>query len=444
MRLRLAAVLEGLALALACLTVMWGPLAQGSTFGWGMSGLVLLGCLTLAVTLLALSVRGQVRVSNPWWLAAALAFLAWVWASTGWAPYKWEAFRWAGVWTAVIGTAVSLHLLARTRRRQMVVLTVMVLTGAAALALAYLQTRGVFVPGFEYYPGAGTRVVTGPYFNPSHFSGFLIPVAALLTSLILFTRPHLHTLALAGLLVALHWLNLKTDSSSIPAVLLATGLPFLVWVWTKQRVVGSILTALALISALAVGVFFLQPAGQQWFAAHQQQMGLHRDWGSFLAQRRATWRYGREMWRQHPLTGVGIGQLSSESPIYRGPERQIGEGIDRGTVNYAHSDSLQLLAELGLPGLGITLLTLLLPLFGRHPNSVTLVWWTTIPAVLFVGLFDAHATAIPGTAAILFALGSLAAVRRATRTVVAQPTSAFPTLTRGAQQGIEVHAPHSI
>lgn len=420
MRPRIATLLEGLALALACLTLAWGPLAQGSTFGWGMSGLTVLGSLTFAVTLLALGTRGQVRISNPWWLLAALAFLAWVWASTGWAPYRWEAFRWAGVWTGVLGTALSLHLLATTRARQAVVLTVMVLTGAAALALAYLQTRGVFVPGFEYYPGAGPKLVTGPYFNPSHFSGFLIPVAALVTSLILFTRPHLHTLALVGLLVALHGLNLKTDSSSIPAVLLATGLPLLVWVWTKSRWVGAVLTALALSGTLAAGALFLQPSGQQWFAAHQQQLGLHRDWSSFLMQRRATWRYGWEMWRQHPLTGVGIGQLASESAHYRAAERQAGQGIDHGTVNYAHNDGLQLLAEVGVPGLVFALLTLLLPLVRRYSNLAMFIWWATVPAVLFVGLFDAHATAIPGTAAILFAISSLAAVRWATRTAAVQ------------------------
>lgn len=415
MRPRLAAVLEGLALALACLTVMWGPLAQGSTFGWGMSGLVLLGCLTLAVTLLALGTRGQVRVSNPWWLAAALAFLAWVWASTGWAPYKWEAFRWAGVWTAVIGTAVSLHLLARTRRRQMVVLTVMVLTGAAALALAYLQTRGVFVPGFEYYPGAGTRVVTGPYFNPSHFSGFLIPVAALVTSLILFTRPHLHTLALAGLLVALHWLNLKTDSSSIPAVLLATGLPFLVWVWTKSRWVGATLTALAVGTAVAGAAFFASPQGQEVFKVNQARIGLHRDWDSFLQQRRAVWRYGQDMWKEQPTQGVGIGQFASEAPRYRAPERGISAGMDRKNVNYTHDDYLQIAADLGSVGLVLFAGLVFLPLAGSTSNVASLTWWGAVPALLFAGIYDAHTTAIPGTAAFVLAFLGIAAGKVAAR-----------------------------
>ncbi|GGL96439.1 hypothetical protein GCM10010841_01040 [Deinococcus aerophilus] len=405
-------ILEWLALVLACLTLMWGPLAQGSTFGWGLDGLILLGGLTCAVFLMAAAVRGRVHVSNPWWLAAALAFLGWIWASTGWAPYRWEALLWAGAWTAIIGTAICLHLLATTRGKQAVVLGVMALTGATALALAYLQTLGVVVPFFTYPPNIGPGMVTGPYFNPSHFSGFLIPIAALLVSLILFTRPHIHTLILAAFLVMLHVLNLKTDSSSIPGVLLATALPLLVWIWTKSKWVGTVLTVLACGSVLAGAFLFLQPEGQKQFSAYQKQIGLNNTWSRFLEGRQGTWRYGREMWQQAPLTGVGIGQLSSEAPRYRAREREAGTGIDRKAVNYAHSDALQLLAELGLPGLVLAFLTLGLPLMHRRSTPAQLVWWTALPVLLFVGLYDSHATAIPGTAMLIFALASLAAVCR--------------------------------
>jgi O-antigen ligase len=290
----------------------------------------------------------------------------------------------------------------------------MLITGAAAITLAYLQTRGTFVPGFEHYPGTGPTLVTGPYFNPSHFSGFLIPMAALITSLILFTRPNLHTLGLLGLLIALHVVNLKTDSSSIPAVLLATGLPFLVWVWRKQRLVGSLLAALSLGVVLFAGTFFLRPAGQQWFAAHQQQFGLHRDWSSFLGQRRATWRYAAELWRERPAQGTGIGQFAIESPRHRLPERQVGYGMDHKNVNYAHNDSLQLLAELGLPGLLAAASVLLLPLAVRRPQSTQVSWlmWAGLLApLLFAGIYDAHVTAIPGTFVVIFTLSSLAAAR---------------------------------
>lgn len=412
MRQSVTAALERLALILGCLTVAWGPLAQGSTFGWGMSGLVLLGCLTLAATLLAMASRGSVQVANPWWVGAAAAFLAWVWASTGWAADQWEAFRWAGVWTAVIGTAFSMHVLGTSKRRQMAVLTTMILTGMAALVVAYLQTHGIFVPGFEHYPGTGPKLVTGPYFNPSHFSGFLIPMAALITSLILFTRPHIHTLALVGALLALHVMNLKTDSSSIPAVLLSTGLPFLIWAWVKSKWAGAVLTAFAVSSVIACAAFFTTPNGQDLFKANQARLGIHRQWSSFLHERRAVWRYGSEIWRDAPLSGLGVGQFALETARYRAPERAVGARMDRKNVNYAHNDVLQITSELG--GVGILLFSVVftLSVTSRLSSStlrpaIEATWLTTlglIPPLLFSGIYDAHVTAIPGTGVFIFAL----------------------------------------
>lgn len=413
--------LERLALILGCVTLIWGPLAQGSTFGWGMSGLVVLGCLTVTATLLAMVSRGRVQVANPWWVGAAAAFLAWVWASTSWAADQWEAYRWAGVWTAVLGTSVSMHVLATSGRRRIAVLTAMILTGMAALVIAHLQTRGIFMPGFEHYPGVGSRLVTGPYFNPSHFSGFLIPVAALISTLILFTRPHLHTFALLGLLIILHAINLKTDSSSIPAVLLATGLPFLMWTWTKNRWAGATVTAFALGAVIAGTAFFNTSKGQEWFKANQAQMGIHRQWDSFLRERRAVWRYGREMWRDAPSHGLGIGQFATETPRYRASERQVGSDMDRKSVNYAHNDVLQVASELGSVGL-ILLIFLVLSIFCPPiKRAKEGVFWitacTSFLSLIFSGIYDAHITVIPSTSlffmmSLSFAdLGSTAKIR---------------------------------
>jgi O-antigen ligase len=442
-----ATLLERLALTLACLSLAWGPLAQGSTFGWGQSGLVLLGALTSAFALLALGVRGRLNWPGQllgWlgrsssvpvlWTGTALAFLLWVWASVLWAPYTAEAVRWAGVWTAVLGTGLTLLLFADSQRRQAVVLSVMVLTGAVSLGAAYLQTRGVSLPGFVAYPGVGPSLVSGPYFNPSHFSGSLIALAALITSLLLFTRPHLHTALLLGLLAALHVLDFRTDSSSIPAVLLATAWPLLVWIWTRSRRLGAVLSVLALGGALSVGGLFFTPQGQATFAQVQATIGIHRDWGSFLLQRRAVWHYGQAMWAAHPLLGAGAGQFRSEAPRFRRPERQVGSGMDQGAVNYAHNDALQLAAELGLPGALLVAGLLVLPLFSSKQAGVARVahlsWCAALPALLLSGLYDAHLTAVPGTMMLAFGLAALAvgrpgaAVRLAARSATCTTTDA--------------------
>lgn len=401
---------ELLALGIALLTIAWGPLAQGSTPWWGQAGLTLLGLATWMVTLIALSLRGRVVTVRPIWLMAILGFLGWIWLSTLWAPYKLEGYRLAGVWTAVLGVALTLHLLVTTARRQTAALTVLVLTAAGALALAYLQTRGFLVPGFHYYPGAGPTLVTGPYFNPSHFSGYLIPVAAVLTSLLLLTRPHLHSLVLIGLLVLLHWMNFKTDASSIPAVLLATLTPLLVWIWTKNRILGRTLLALEVV-VVAVGVpAFLSPQGQAFFASHRQLIGLNNSWDQFLQGRRAVWRYGLEVWKAHPLEGAGSGQFLSESPRYRVSELESGSVVESMSVNYAHNDLLQIASEFGGVGVLFFVLILILPLWTRRGGLGALIWWSALPPLLVSGIYDAHLSVIPGTMMTAFTLIALATV----------------------------------
>lgn len=410
-RARLAYGCERVALALALLTVLWGPLAQGSTPWWGQAGLTLLGLGTTTVTVLALTVRGRLSTPHPAWLLVATLFIGWVWLSTLWAPYKLEGYRWAGVWTAILGVAVTLHLLITTRARQTVALSALVLAAALSLGLAYLQTRGFRVPGYTYYPGAGPGLVTGPYFNPSHFSGYLIAVAALLTGLLLFTRLHLHSLVLLGLLVLLHWMNLKTDASSIPAVLLATLTPLGVWVWSKNRGVGWVLLALS-VAVAAVGVSaFLSPRGQSYFSSHRQLIGLNNTWDGFLQGRRMVWRYGFEMWRDHPLEGAGSGQFLSESPRYRASAREVGNSAEGMSVNYAHNDVLQIGSELGAVGVLLFLGLLVVPLWTRRAGLGTLVWYAALPPLLVSSIYDAHLSVIPGTMITAFALLALATVQ---------------------------------
>ena len=407
-RAAVAVWLERLAVLLSAFTLVWGPLAQGSTFGWGRSGLTLLGLVTTAVLLAALSVRGRLPARSGVWPVVVLALIGWIWLSVRWAPTQIDALRSAGLWTGSLGVALTVQLLARGRRAWLV-LSALLIAGLCSLALAFLQTRSVMVPGYIYLPGVGPSLVTGPYFNPSHFSGFLIVISALLMGGVLFTRVHVHTALLLVALMGLHLLDFKTDSSSIPAVLLATGLPVLVWIWTRQRWVGVALTALLLGGMLYGGQYFLSAGGQVRFAQVQRDVGLHNQWNLFLKARRGVWRYGREMWSTHPWTGVGTGQFYVEAPGYRAPERTEGTGVDRYAVNYAHNDALQVGAELGSPGVVLYGLVLLLPLIRRGRSFSRLVWWSALPALLFAGTYDAHLTAIPGTAVVAFGLAALAA-----------------------------------
>jgi len=417
---------ERLTLILAAAVLAWAPLAQGSTFGWGETGLTLLGALNL-LSGAVLAIFVPIRTALPWarlWAGVAGLLLGWIWLSVLWAPERHAAITTAGTWTAVLTAAISAACLATTRRRRTALLTVLVLTAAGAVLLAAGQRYGLVVPGFTRQDQVN---LSGPFYNPSHFSGFLIGTVALSFTLLL-RRPNWTTLPLLALLIAAEAVNLHTDSSSIPAVLLATGLPLLVWIWTRSRLAGALLTALTLLGAAAVTTLFFSPQGQAVFAREQARIGLHRDWGSFLQQREAVWSYGTRMTADHPLLGTGIGQFQSQAAGYRRPERRVGSGMDRAGVNYAHDDALQISSELGFPGLLLFALLLLLPLRQRRGLAAR-AWWAALPALLLAGIYDAHLTAIPGTAAGMLTLAALAAGnRRAEQVPEAQPPeTAAPT-----------------
>lgn len=399
---------ERAALGLALAALAWGPLAQGSTFWWGTAVLALLGGGALALAAVAFALPGPAaRPARPLWVAAALAFLAWVWASVLWSPDPGAARVWAGVWTGALGAALALHLLATTPRRANGAVAVLLLAGGAAVVVAGLQARGVFLPGFQAAPGTPEAYLTGPYYHPSHFSGFLIPIAALVTAFLLGARPSwLLTPLLVLLAVGVQAANLRTDGSSIPAVMLAAFVPVIPWAWRRRRAFG---VALAAATVAGVGGALLllgTPVGRATFAAHQATFGVRsQNLDGFLRGRAALHAYGEAVWRAHPVAGAGIGQFITEAPRFRpGPGRR--DVVDNGLVNYAHSDPLQVASELGTVGLALFALLLGATVWPRR-RGVHPAWIGALAGLLFTAAYDAHLTAIPGTMAVAFGLAAL-------------------------------------
>ncbi|OOV12700.1 O-antigen ligase family protein [Deinococcus sp. LM3] len=395
LRARVARTAEWTALLAACLTIAWGPLAQGSAFGWGFSGLILLGSVTVALTLIATGLRGRLDLPNPLMTLSALAFLGWVWFSASGAPDHLEGLRWAGIWTATLGTALCVHALARTHARQQTVLSAFLLTGGAAVTLALLQQQGHLIPGFTYLDGVPEKILTGPYFHPSHYSGYLITVAALTGTVLLNTRPGWHTLPILALAAGAQYTNLFTDGSSIPAVMLAAGVPVIVWAWKHRPWAGVTLSAAALAAAAWVVITLTTPAGQAQFNALKGQFGIEsQNFEGFVQGREDIHWFGVSMWETHQYRGSGVGQWGTEYQRYR-PEP--AEGIASTYVNYAHNDALQVAAELGLIGAALLAVTLLVSLIGRGWTPLAMTGAAALPVYLFTGLYDSHLSAIPGT-----------------------------------------------
>lgn len=291
-------------------------------------------------------------------------------------------------------------------------LSAVVLGGLLSLGVGYLQQRGIQVSLYQRIQGP---FLTGPFYNPSHFAGYLIAVAGVASALFFTLRRSLLSPLMLAVVAATLYIVLPTDSSSTPAVFLTLPLAFLLWLAIRFPRWGVGVGLLALIASSAVAYSFFTPNGQQIFAQYKGVFGLSNSWSGFLDGRTNVWDYGVRMARDHALEGVGIGQFGSVSPAYRREFSSTGSVVDNLFVNYAHNDLLQIVSETGFIGLACWGLIVLSILLRRGANHSTYAFWVALLGLMFAGLYDAHLTAIPGTLAVVWALSGAAA--RGTRSL---------------------------
>ncbi len=407
----LLAILENTAWVLAVLVAVLAPLANGGLATWSMPAIAFFGTLSFGLTLLTVALGRTPLAVSPFWLGCAVALYAWVMLSTTWAGNPLEAQRWAGLWMGILGSAIGIHLWGNSKTRHAVVLSGFVLGLMFSLAVAFLQQRGIFLPFLDtVYRNfqEPSFLITGPYYNPSHFAGYLLPLSAVLSTLVLFCRFSWYTPVFVILQGALLYLALKTDGSSIPMVILAALMPILVWIWRKNRMIGIMLSILGL--GLGAFGFYLitNPMGQAIFDHYRQFLGLSNSAQAFLECRYNVFETAQKIWATHHWTGVGVGQFFWESDLYR----VVAKGnpcpaTALSILNYAHNDYYQMGSELGSVGwllfLGLQLSSVL-----RTPRSLAeLSWLAAFVPIMITGLFDAHQTAIPGTMAVIYALSAL-------------------------------------
>jgi len=291
-------------------------------------------------------------------IARAAGETAWVPLSVG--PAK--TFE----WLLAFAPAVLMMLLARElawwwRRRMWVVAAPLIILGAAEAALGLVQFYLARMAGGEATPS------TGSFANRNHFAGLLE-----------MTMP----LAVAGALAAWRSGSRGQAGSALRAVgLLASGVAMLLAIVCSQSRMGF----LAALGALAVGgTLALTASERRMFSPERTWRAVVATAGvaavaicafvylptdelvrrfATLAQteeisqdtRAQIWHETGMLIRAFPVTGVGLGTYESAFRRYKtvAPEN---------TVDFAHNDYLQALAELGIVGcaLGIGLLGLAL------------------------------------------------------------------------------------
>ena len=292
---------------------------------------------------------------------------------------------------------------------------------AGALAGCLLGLVQVLAGGDSYYlyRFSAFGAATGFFANSNHMALLLLVAAPMLVALLVDLsdgagRARGQAAVAAGIAVALLLalgilLNrgLAVFLLSLPVAAASLLIPD----WGKRaRRIGGALLAVGLLAGAGLLVL-----GDRLLADNQVSMASRLDF----------WRTGLTLLNDHWLAGTGLGAFPLAFHLYEDPA-----SVTATYVNHAHNDWLELIAELGLPGM--ILLALFVPWWA---GVATRAWRCGDPyaraatiataAILLHSLVD-FPLRTPAIGAVL-AMALALMVRRSGRRVVSEPGELWPT-----------------
>jgi O-antigen ligase len=323
--------------------------------------------------------QAQMRGETPIWiwhgvLALPLVLMVCALLSMGWSHTYLagvEAARWA-----VLG--LTLWIALQTLRAGNAMRLVWAIHWGAVGAC--LWTAAQFWGDLAWFPQAAAPAST--FVNRNFFAEYLVctlPFSVLALSQV--TTPRWRALVACSVAFNLTALMMTGTRSALTA-LLVIALPLAVGLWRyrsalawgRWRTTSRAAVALVLLAGV-LGLGSLPTRNAALLQESQATTALGRSWqraasmanaevytaGSF-SQRAAFWKSTARMWLDRPWTGVGAGAWEVYIALYQGPS------ADEEPDYYAHNESLQLLAEYGLPVGGGVLAVLLayLVIAARH------------------------------------------------------------------------------
>jgi O-antigen ligase len=283
------------------------------------------------------------------WAAALLG-----WAFVGWGSSEYPTIVWDAVIEfskvcAVILVAVNV-LTTRARLRFFVL--------AYLAFFAFYPVRGALFNYFLYGGTMSGRAVWNyVYANPNDLAGMCLLFVALAAGTLVSERTRwIRLCALAGVVV-LPLLIILTQSRGAFVALLAFAAITLKGQWRRGRTL--LLAGAAMIMVLVAAPDTVwRRIGTLTQVANQAPDVAVADDGS-ADQRLEIWKVARAIIAEHPAMGVGLGAYQEAHYLYAlRPEFKVTARGHRDT----HSTYLNILAELGIPGLVLFGLVVALPL----------------------------------------------------------------------------------
>jgi len=284
--------------------------------------------------------------------------------------------------------------------KQWILLTAMLLGGAIQAVYGNLQLWG-------YYPSHHILFrITGSFYNPGPFAGYLSGVFPIALSFCLFKmRPLIiRWIAFFALMVILLILLPSQSRASWTAVVLSSSVlliaryPVMKWIKKQSRLLrGLMLLSVCVLISMGIFGFF--------------QLKTDSVNGRFLI-----WKVTSTMIAEHPVNGVGFDRFKANYMIgqaaYFEQMTQSPETMFASDVNFAFNEFLQHTAENGLVGLAL-MLTLLFVAFrvSVEPfNVLAVIAKAGIIGIAVFSFFSYPAQILPIKMTLTFYLACLASI----------------------------------
>jgi O-antigen ligase len=309
--------------------------------------------MSVALLLLPLEPRPLRLPPFALWAAALLG-----WAFVGWGTSAYPAIVWDHVIEfakvcAVILVAVNV-LTTRARLRFFLL--------AYLAFFAFYPVRGALFNYFLYGGTMGGRAVWNyVYANPNDLAGMCLLFVAMAAGVLVAERTRwIRLCALAGVIV-LPFLIILTQSRGAFVALLAFAAITLKGQWRRGRTL--LLAGAALVTVLVAAPDSVwRRLGTLKQVASQDGETAVADEGS-ADQRLEIWKVARTIIAENPVTGVGLGAYPEAHYVYaQRPDFNRTAMGKRDT----HSTYLNILAEMGIPGLILFGLVVALPLIAAE------------------------------------------------------------------------------
>lgn len=333
--------------------LMTAPLLFGAVQSWAWSGITAVTMLALLLWGLGCVRSGSVRavwcrLYVPIVVALALAAVQ----MRGGFSFDYIATREAFVKLFTYGTLFfvvqQLYLSASSRAWRItgLVITIYMFAMAVFAIVQYFASPGLL---YGYLPESNS--VFGPYVNHGNYAGLmemLIPVAMALAISLRWKHPAKPFLLFLAFItvVSVFLSGSRAGLVSLAVEFIVIGLVL----FSSQANQKQMLLAGIVAACLAVGFFYWLDPGDVWGRWQQMASRPELALGSRQTIARDSWR----MTRDHLAHGVGLGAFQTAYTPYQTVATDL-------TIDYAHNDYLQFIAETGV--LGIILLPVALALF---------------------------------------------------------------------------------